>query len=164
MQRRLVLMLSALALMLCAAAQSKAADDKAANVTGTWIISQQGRNGNTMETTLKLKQDGEKLTGTVTPPARGNRGGGNGGNGGGASGSTPRALEIEDGKITSSGEITFKTTRENTQGNKMVTTYHAKLEGDTLKGTIESEGRNGQSRSRDFEAKRKSATDDKPKT
>ena len=159
MQRRLVLMVSALALMLCVAAQAKAADEKANNVTGTWVISQQSRNGNTMETTLKLKQDGEKLTGTVTPPARGNRGGGNGG----ASGSTPRALEIEDGKITSSGEITFKTTRENTQGNKMVTTYHGKLEGDTIKGTIESEGRNGQTRSRDFEAKRKSDSD-KPKT
>jgi hypothetical protein len=158
MQRRLVLMLSALALMLCAAAQVKAADDKAANVTGTWVISQQNRNGNTSETTLKLKQDGEKVTGTVTPPARG----GQGGNGGTAR--TPKAIEIEDGKITSSGELTFKTTRENTQGNKMVSTYHGKIEGDTIKGTIESEGRNGQTRSREFEAKRKSDTEEKPKS
>lgn len=159
MQRRLVLMLSGLALMLCAVAQVKAADDKAANVTGTWIITQQGRNGNTMETTLKLKQDGEKLTGTVKPPARGGQGGN-----GGAGGNTPRSMEIEDGKITSSGELTFKVTRENSQGNKMVSTYHGKVEGDTIKGTIESEGRNGQSRTRDFEAKRKSDTDEKPKS
>lgn len=159
MQRRLVLMLSALALMLCAAPQVKAADEKAANVTGTWVISQQSRNGNTLETTLKLKQDGEKITGTVTPPARGGQGGN-----GGATARTPRSLEIEDGKITSGGEITFKTTRENQQGNKMVTTYHGKLDGDTIKGTIESEGRNGQTRTRDFEAKRKSATEDKPKS
>lgn len=162
MQRRLVLTLSALTLMLCAAAQVKAADDKAANVTGTWVISTQGRNGNTMETTLKLKQDGEKLTGTVTPPARGGQGG-QGGNGG-TTARTPKAVEIEDGKITSGGEITFKTTRENSQGNKMVTTYHGKIEGETIKGTIESEGRNGQTRSRDFEAKRKSDTEEKPKS
>ena len=154
MQRGLVVTLSALALMLCAATQLKAADK--ANVTGTWVITQTGRNGNTTETTLKLKQEGDKLTGTVTPPGRARQGQG-GDNGGTAR--PGRALEIEDGKITDAGELTFKTTRENQNGNKMVTTYHGKLDGDTIKGTIESEGRNGQTRSRDFEAKRKA--DDK---
>jgi hypothetical protein len=156
MQRGLVVTLSALALMFCAATQLKAADK--ANVTGTWVISQQGRNGNTSETTLKLKQDGEKVTGTLTPAARAARGGqgGQGGdNGNGGTARPARAMEIEDGKITDSGELTFKVSRENAQGNKMVSTYHGKVEGDTIKGTVESEGRNGQSRSRDFEAKRK---------
>lgn len=164
MHRRLVLMLSVLALMLCVCAQTRAAD-KPANVTGTWVISQQSRNGNTMETTLKLKQDGDKLTGTVTPPPRGARGQGNGNGGNGnTANATPKPLEIEDGKITDAGEITFKTTRENSQGNKMVATYHGKIEGEIIKGTIESEGRNGQTRSRDFEAKRKSDSDDKAKS
>ena len=154
--QRLVVTLSALALMFCAATQLKAADK--ANVTGTWVISQQGRNGNTTETTLKLKQDGEKVTGTLTPPGRARQGqGGDNGNGGTAR--AARALEIEDGKITADGELTFKTTREGQNGNKMVSTYHGKVDGDSIKGTVESEGRNGQTRSRDFEAKRKA--DDK---
>ena len=46
----------------------------------------------------------------------------------------------------------------------MVTTYHGKLDGEIIKGTMESEGRNGQNRSPDFEAERKSATDEKPKS
>ncbi len=37
----------------------------AADATGTWKWSVE-RNGNTFETSLKLKQDGEKLTGTIS--------------------------------------------------------------------------------------------------
>lgn len=147
MQRGLVIALSAFALTFCAAVQQAKA---AATVTGTWVITRTSRNGNTSETVLKLKQEGDKVTGTLTPPSR-RRANSNGNQ----TARPARSIEIEDGTITPDGALTFKTSRTNRQGTKMVTTYKGKLEGDVIKGTIESEGRNGQTRSRDFEAKRK---------
>ena len=128
MQRRSFVILAALVLVCSAAAQVRAAD-----ATGTWTWETPGRNGNTNKQTLKLKQEGDKLTGTVQ----------------GARGS---AMEIKNGKIDGN-EISFKVTRER-NGTTATTTYTGKLEGDTIKGKIESEGRNGQTRSRDWEAKR----------
>src|SRR3954468_12907211 len=64
----------------------------AADATGTWKWSVE-RNGNTIETTLKLKQDGEKLTGTI-----------NSGRQGGSD------TEIEDGKVKGDA-VSFKVTR-----------------------------------------------------
>ena len=111
------------------------AEDKA-NATGTWTWSFTGQNGQTRETTLKLKQDGDKLTGKI-------------------SGRNNTETDIEDGKI-SGDQVSFKITRE-FNGNKITSTYHGKLTGDTIKGKSEFE-RNGQSQSRDWEAKRKSDT------
>lgn len=128
MQRRSFVILAALALVLGAAAQLRAAD-----ATGTWSWETPGRNGNTNKQTLKLKQEGDKLTGTL----KGTRG---------------SALEIKDGKVQGS-EISFKVTRDRNR-TTATTTYTGKLEGDTIKGKIESEGRNGETRSRDWEAKR----------
>ena len=68
-----------------------AADDKKVDVTGTWKWTVE-RNGNTIETTLKLKQDGEKLTGTMS----------------GRQGSND--IEIEDGKVAGDA-VSFKVTR-----------------------------------------------------
>jgi hypothetical protein len=106
------------------------ADDKA-NATGTWKW-MFGRGDNQREATLKLKQDGDKLTGTAS------MGGGD-------------EVKIEDGTYKD-GEVSFKVTVER-NGNKFVTEYKGKVSGDTLKGTAESE-RNGQKRSRPWEAKR----------
>jgi hypothetical protein len=111
---------------LCVPAHAKAAD-----VTGTWKWSVE-RNGNTIETTLKLKQDGEKLTGTI-------------------SGRNNTEIDIEDGKVAGD-EVSFTVTRE-FNNNKIVQKYKGKLSGETIKGTIEFE-REGQTQTRDWEAKK----------
>jgi hypothetical protein len=107
---------------------ARAADD----ATGTWKWSVPGRNGGAArDVTLKLKQDGEKLTGTLNF----------GGN---------RDVEITDGKIKD-GELSFKVVQKR-QNNEITTNYTGKLSGDTIKGKSEREGGNGQAR--DWEAKR----------
>lgn len=104
------------------------------SATGTWKWKSQGRNGaEGREMTLKLNQDGDKVTGTIT-------GFGN------------DEVKISDGKVKD-GEIMFTVTRKGRNDREMTTKYNVKVEGDTLKGKAESE-RNGQARSRDFEAKR----------
>ena len=106
------------------------AEDKP-NPTGTWKWTVEF-GGNTREVTLKLKLDGDKLTGAMV-------------------GQNGQETAIEDGQFKD-GEVSFKVTRER-QGNKITTKYTGKVSGDTIKGKIESE-RNGQPQSRDWEAKR----------
>lgn len=106
-------------------------DAKAANVSGTWTWTME-RNGEEIKNTLKIKQEGEKLTGKVEGP-RGE-------------------AEIADGKVEKDGTIKFKVTRE-FNGNSFTVNYSGKVEGDTLKLKSEME-RDGEIRARDFEAKR----------
>jgi len=121
-------------LMLAATVSTLQAEDKkAADPTGTWTWSFTGQNGQTRETTLKLKKDGDKITGTVS--------------------GRQNDTEIEEAKVVGD-EITFKVVRE-FQGNKMTSKYHGKISGDTIKGKIEAPGRDGETRTRDWEAKRK---------
>jgi hypothetical protein len=94
-------------------AAAVAADANSA--AGTWTWSVQGPNGD-ITTTLKLKQDGDKLTGTVT------------GFGG-------QEDEIQDGTIKD-GQVTFKVVRD-MFGTKATTTYTATLAGGSLKGKSE---------------------------
>lgn len=109
----------------------------AADASGTWTWSQPGRNGGEpRKSTLKLKVEGDKVTGTVSSPGRG-----------GAATDTA----IENGKI-SGDEISFTTTRE-FNGNKFTAKYSGKISGDSIKGKIETE-RGGNTRSTDWEAKR----------
>lgn len=103
----------------------------AADVTGTWKWTTE-RNGQTMETTLKLKQEGEKLTGTM-------------------SGRQGTETAIEEAKIDGD-KVTFKVTREY-NGNKMVIQFEGKIDGDTIKGERKTE-RDGQTQAREWEAKR----------
>lgn len=131
------------------------AADKKTDVTGTWSWTQQPRGGNAnpdaapRKSTLKLKADGEKVTGTLSQPGRG------GGQGGGAA-AAPRETEISDGKIKGD-EITFSVKRE-FNGNAFVTKYTGKVEGDSIKGKVEMPGRDGGDPvSRDWEAKREAA-------
>jgi len=105
------------------------ADDKA-SVNGSWKWSA-GRGNNVRDLTLKLKLDGDKLTGTV------------------AIGQDE--LKIEEGTYKD-GEVSFKLTIER-NGTKRTTKYVGKLSGDSIKGKAEAE-RNGQKTSRDWEAKR----------
>jgi hypothetical protein len=114
------------------------AQDKKVDPTGTWTWSMGARGGGeARQMTLKLKLEGEKLTGTLGMPGR--------------EGAQGRETPIEEGKIKGD-EISFQVTRE-IQGNKMVTKYSGKVSGDTIKGKTETE-RDGQTRSRDWEAKK----------
>lgn len=110
----------------------------AADATGTWSWTRPGRNGGEgMKMTLKLKVDGEKLTGAVTMPGR--------------QGGDPVETAISDGKVKGD-EISFNVVRE-FNNNKFTTKYSGKVSGDAIKGKTEME-RNGQATSRDWEAKR----------
>lgn len=122
---------SVLTCLMLALAATVHADDSKPNPTGTWKWSFTGQNGQSRETTLKLKLDGDKLTGSVS----------------GRNGDTA----IDDAKMKGD-EITFAVTRE-FNGNKFTAKYNGKLSGDTIKGKIETE-RDGEKRSRDWEAKR----------
>jgi hypothetical protein len=102
-----------------------------ADPTGTWKWSVEV-GGQTRETTLKLKLEGDKLTGAVV-------------------GRNNQETAIEDGKFKD-GEVSFKVTRER-MGQKFTTKYSGKLSGDTIKGKTEFE-RDGQVQSRDWEAKK----------
>ena len=118
-------------------AQVHAADAKV-DPTGTYVWTQPGRNGGPDRTnTLSLKLDGEKLTGKVESPGRG--------------GGDPISTEIKDAKINGS-DISFSVTRE-FNGNSFTTKYSGKLADGAIKGKAESE-RNGETQSRDWEAKK----------
>lgn len=143
------------ALAIGAVPQVRAADKKA-DPNGTWTWTMQGRGGAAAnpdapvrKVTLKLKADGDKLTGTIAQPA-GGRGGG------GAAAAAPRETEISDGKIKGD-DISFAVKRE-FNGNSFVTKYSGKIDGDTIKGKVEAPGRQGgDPTSRDWEAKREAA-------
>jgi hypothetical protein len=89
--------------------------DQKSDVSGTWKWSQEGPGGQ-IEFVLKLKQDGEKLTGTIT-------------------GFQGEETPIEEGKVKE-GAISFKVTRD-FGGRPFVTTYAGKVSGKTLKGRSE---------------------------
>src|SRR3954447_15150491 len=99
----------------------------AADATGTWTWTIE-RNGNTIETTLKLKQDGDKLTGTI-------------------SGRQGSETAIEDGTVKGD-TVSFKVTRE-FGDNKIVFNYQGKLSGDSIKGETKWE-REGEEQTREW--------------
>jgi len=114
------------------------AQDTKADPTGTWTWSVPGRNGGPARvSTLKLKTEGDKVTGTITVPGR--------------QGAEPTATPIENGKLKGD-EVSFTVTRE-FNGNKMVSKYNGKVTADSIKGKTEFD-RNGETQSRDWEAKR----------
>jgi hypothetical protein len=121
--------LAVVALVAALAATARAEDKP--NPTGTWkwtvMFGNQSR-----EVTLKLKLDGDKLTGAMV-------------------GRDNKETPIEDATYKD-GDVAFKITRER-DGNKFVIKYSGKVTGDTLKGKMEFD-RNGETQSRDFEAKR----------
>jgi hypothetical protein len=89
-----------------------AADDP--NPTGTWKWSID-RNGTKIETTLKLKLDGDKLTGQIA-------------------GRDGKDQDIEEATWTKEGEVKFSVTRER-NGQKTTTKYAGKVAGDAITGT-----------------------------
>ena len=114
------------------------AQEKKSGAAGTWTWTTPGRNGGPeRKMSLKLKVEGDKLTGTLTAPGR--------------QGGDPTNTEISDGKIKGD-EVSFTVVRE-FNGNKMTAKYNGKVTGDTIKGKIETD-RGGDTTSRDWEAKR----------
>ena len=117
------------------------AQEKKADPTGTWSWSVPGRNGGEARvSTLKLKVENDKLTGSISSPGR--------------QGAQGRETAIENGKVKGD-EVSFSVTRE-FQGNKFTQKYNGKVSGDAIKGKIEFE-RNGETQSREWEAKRVTA-------
>jgi hypothetical protein len=116
-------MKTAMAVLLAMAWAS--ADD--AKPEGTWKWSVE-RNGEKVETTLKLKLEGDKLSGTIT-------------------GRDGKETAIEEATFKD-GEVKFQVKRER-NGNTVTIKYSGKVEGDTITGKSE----NGE-RSRDWKAER----------
>ena len=100
------------------------------NPTGTWKYTADV-NGQSIDVTIKLKLDGDKLTGTVSV--------------------ADTETKIEDAKYKD-GEVSF-TAKPEFNGNKVTIKYTGKIKGDTFKGKREIE-RNGETTTREFEAKR----------
>lgn len=108
------------------------AQDKA-DPSGTWKWSAMfGKNKTAMEQSVKLKLDGEKLTGSM-------------------SGRNGQEVAIEEGSFKE-GTVSFKVTSER-NGQKFTARYSGKLKGDTITGKTEIE-RNDKKQSVDWEAKR----------
>lgn len=131
MRRLFTSLLQLTASLLLTVALTGTAADKKNDPTGTWTWSVPGRDGQTRTVTCKLKLDGDKLSGSMT-----------GRNG---------DVAIQEAKIKGE-DISFQVTRE-FNGNKVTTKYAGKLSGDSIKGKFESE-RDGQTQSRDWDAKR----------
>ncbi len=122
----------ALAFLTPASAQEKKADP-----TGTWVWTMPGRNGGPeRKMSLKLKVEGDKVTGKLTSPSR-------------DGGTTD--TDIQDGKLKD-GTVSFTVVRE-FNGNKMTSKYSGKVTAESIKGQIEFD-RNGTTNTRDWEAKR----------
>ena len=112
------------------------ADDKKANVAGTWEWTTM-RQDQEQKHSIKLKQEGDKVTGVYVPP-RGDE------------------VELKDVKLDGN-EISFAITRT-VQNNERTIKYNGTVEGDTIKGKSEMPGRDGgEARSRDWEAKKAKA-------
>ncbi len=102
------------------------------DVSGTWKSSFTTQDGQTIESTLKLKQDGDKVSGTVV----------------GRDGNETPLAEV---KLTGD-QLALKLIRER-NGDKITVKVTAKLTGDNLKGKLESNW-GGEDRTADWQAKR----------
>ena len=114
----------------------------AADASGTWKWTQQGRGGKSgggtpRESTLTLTEKDGKLTGKVSSPGR--------------DGATT-SVDIADGTIK--GDVIAFTVERQFGDNKFVTKYSGKIAGDTITGEAVSPGRDGETMKREWVAKR----------
>ena len=114
MKTKIVLALVVAFAMAFVMASVSRADD--AKVTGKWESKFTTPQGDTMTTTFTFKQDGNKLTGTVV---------------GGRGGESPLEGTVKG------NEVKFTVTRTTPNG-EMKSEYTATVEGDTMKGSVES--------------------------
>lgn len=112
----------------------------AADATGNWLWVTPGRNNvPDKESVLSLKADGHILTGKISAPGTDGQ---------------PADTAISNGKVDGD-TISFDVIRQ-AYGNSTTNTYSAKVSADKLAGTI-SLTRNGETRSREWEAKNNGA-------
>lgn len=104
----------------------------AGDPSGTWKFTAEGPNGRSAESTLVLKLDGQNLSGTIENKA----------------GKT----DIGDARF-SNDEVSFTVDRK-IRRRTLEIRYSGKLEGDTIKGTIQTNGREGKAISIPWEATR----------
>jgi rhodanese-related sulfurtransferase len=108
---------------------------------GLWKWTTLGRNGGAPRVfNLRLKADGETLTGALITPNRTN--------------DTFNEIQITDGKI-SGDSLSFDVARPGFNGgNPVVTKYAGSISGDLISGTVETPRRNGAAISLDWKAER----------
>ena len=112
------------------------ADDNKVDPSGTYIWVMHGRNGGMDRTnTLVLKLEGDQLTGKLSMPGRGGK---------------SRDTEIMDGKVTGN-DISFCLVHTY-GGNSFTNNYSGTLADGVIKGKIGFVTRNGDARSRKWEA------------
>ena len=102
------------------------------NPTGTWQWTLVTANGQTYERSLRLEQAGDRLTGISIWP-------------------DGAEVAVQEGRIKGN-ELSFTLTRQQAD-QKVVSKYRGKINGDTIRGTIDSPF-NGQPRNFDWQAKR----------
>ncbi len=96
-------------------------------VTGKWTLEQAGRQGGAPRvSTLDLKADGAKLTGTVSQPGRGG---------------DPTTTQITNGKVDGNN-VSFEITRD-MGGQSMTTKYEGTVSGSEMKLKITMPGFGG---------------------
>jgi hypothetical protein len=116
----------------------------AADPSGNWKVTTAamtgggggGKGGGARESTLTLAMKDGKLTGSMVSPGRG--------------GGDPTTTEVSDASMKDD-MVSFSIERD-FNGTKFVSKYTGKLDGDTIKGSVESPGRDGSKR--DFSATR----------
>lgn len=144
---------------LAAAGLMVAAD----SITGKWVVEQAGRDGNPRRTTIELKADGAKLTGTVTGmimPGRGPGGGGpppeGGPPGGGPPGGGPPGFgepqKIAKGKVDGN-KVTWELTRETPMG-EMTQKFEGVVTGAEMKLKVTMPGFDGEPMTSEVTAKK----------
>lgn len=100
----------------------------AADATGKWTMEQPGRGGGPPRvSTIDLKVDGAKLTGSLTAPGRG--------------GGDPVATPISNGKVDGD-KISFELVRQ-MGGNSMTMKYEFTVKADEMAGKITMPGMDG---------------------
>lgn len=104
----------------------------AGDPTGTWKIKAEGPKGRSIDSTLLLKWENNQLTGTID-----NRAG---------------QVEIANGQFTDE-KVTFSVARK-IRRRTITVNYTGTLEGDTIKGTFETKGRDHKVISLPWEAER----------
>jgi hypothetical protein len=102
---------------------------QAADVTGKWMGQVPTRDGATREATFTFKQDGEKLTGTMTGPQS--------------------DIELKDGTVKGD-DVSFNVVLS-FGGNEVKLIYKGKVAGDEIKFTRQ---RAGEAETREFTLKR----------
>jgi hypothetical protein len=119
------------ALVLVPCGLVRAEDTKKADPSGTWKC-ETDINGQKRESTLTVKKDGDKLTGTIVFADK-------------------MESKLTDVKFKD-GELSFSATRK-LNDQEFTVKYKVKIDGDTLKGKAEADV-GGETRSFDFEGKR----------